>query len=83
VETRKDGSRAKESCVRTSRCVFMKLLVLANHDPSIGRVFPRPHIVRLLDAWREKRVVKMLERKPDRGGLAAVSCPVEHSEGIA
>ena len=61
----------------------MKLLVLANHDPSIGRVFPRPHIVRLLDAWREKRVVKMLERNPGRGGLAAVSCPVEHSEGIA
>src|SRR5215469_13799785 len=35
--------------------VLMKLLVLADHNPSIRRVFPRAHIVRLLNVWREKR----------------------------
>ena len=62
--------------------VLMKLLVLADHDPSIGRVFPRPHVVRLLDVWREKRLAKILARKPDRGRLAGPRSASEGSVGV-
>jgi len=47
--------------------VLMKLFVLADHDPSIGRVFPCPHIVRLLNGWRGNGWSGMLAHKSRAG----------------